>query len=329
MTKANRRQISLYEEAKTGLSSFLWQTLWGFLGVMMMLLLTGGNPPGFIVALSFCVGVGFVAWSEKNRLAELPSSSEIQSEENFTNASNRLENSSLSKSESQLSRDISPNQRAIIEIIRKKFEPFLSEQELNYRLQQIENAQTEKLSELAAIAGLNLAQNWRISIDTINLSGDNLSGVNLSRANLYGANLSEADLSEADLSEADLIKVNLSGANLIKANLSRANLSEANLIRANLIKANLSRANLSGANLIGADLIEANLSGVDLSETDLSGVDLNEANLSQTDLSGAIVTKTIFGHNIGISDLIKSDLIKRGAIFEDSPGETSEVPTRV
>ena len=65
MVPVNRNKISLYQEAKTGLSSLVQQTSQVFVGLVVMLLLTDGNPPGFIVTLSFCLGVGFVAWSEK------------------------------------------------------------------------------------------------------------------------------------------------------------------------------------------------------------------------------------------------------------------------
>jgi uncharacterized protein YjbI with pentapeptide repeats len=74
-----------------------------------------------------------------------------------------------------------------------------------------------------------------------------------------------------------------------------------------------------GANLSGADLSGANLSGANLSGADLMG-----ANLSKTK-----VEKARFSSNLGISESMKQDLIKQGAIFEDSPGDRSEVPTKV
>jgi uncharacterized protein YjbI with pentapeptide repeats len=77
--------------------------------------------------------------------------------------------------------------------------------------------------------------------------------------------------------------------------------------------------------LIGADLSGANLSGADLSGADLIRSDLNWANLSGSDLSGANVNNARFGDNAGISDDLKEALIDKGAIFEDSPGDRSEV----
>jgi uncharacterized protein YjbI with pentapeptide repeats len=150
-----------------------------------------------------------------------------------------------------------------------------------------------------------------------------LIGTNLIGANLSGANLRSANLRSADLSGADLIDANLSGANLIGANFSGANLSGANLI-GDRIRAYRIHADLSGANLSGADLSGADLSGANLSGADLSGAGLIDTNLSKTK-----VEKARFSSNLGFSESMKQDLIKQGAIFEDSPGDRSEVLTNV
>ena len=155
------------------------------------------------------------------------------------------------------------------------------------------------------------------------LIGANLSGANLSGANLSGANLRSANLRSADLSGADLIDANLIGANLIGANLSGANLSGANLI-GDRIRAYRIHADLSGANLSGADLSGADLSGANLSGANLSGAGLIDTNLSKTK-----VEKARFSSNLGFCESMKQDLIKQGAIFEDSPGDRSEVLTNV
>ena len=84
--------------------------------------------------------------------------------------------------------------------------------------------------------------------------------------------------------------------------------------------ANLSGAYLNGANLSGAYLNGANLSGADLCDAYLSGADLSSANLS-----GANVENAQFGCNLGISESLKQNLIGRGAIFKDSPGEHSGI----
>jgi uncharacterized protein YjbI with pentapeptide repeats len=180
-----------------------------------------------------------------------------------------------------------------------------------------------------------------------NLSGADLSGADLRDARMGEANLSRANLSDANLILADLSEVNLRGADLSGADLSEVNLRDANLRGANLSLADLrdarlSLANLSGAFLSGADLNNAKLSDVNLSGANLSGADLRDANLSDVNLRGANlsdvnlrganliganVEKAHFSDSLGISESLKQDLIKRGAIFEDSPGDRSEVFT--
>ena len=199
-------------------------------------------------------------------------------------------------------------------------------------------------------------QKWRLveEIVTNQIIGRDLRGADLSDSDVSGAYLRAANLSEADLSDSDVSGAYLIGAYLIGANLSRANLSRANLIGANLNRANLNRAylnraylnnaNLSDSYLSGADLRDADLrfadlrfadlrfadlSGAKLSGADLSGADLIGANLSGANLSGIQVEKTRFLDNLGITEEQKKDLIKRGAIFEDSPGNPAGILTRV
>ncbi|NET67062.1 MAG: pentapeptide repeat-containing protein [Moorea sp. SIO1G6] len=159
-------------------------------------------------------------------------------------------------------------------------------------------------------------QKWRLveEIASRGAVGRDLNGVDLSDADLSDANLIGADLSEADLSSADLIRANLKDANLIFADLTEADLSEADLSEAYLSGAYLSSANLSHAYLRGTYLIYA-----DLSEAYLSDADLSDAKLSR-----AKVKNARFGYNSGIDESMKRDLIKRGAIFEDLPGDRSE-----
>ncbi|MEM8720915.1 MAG: pentapeptide repeat-containing protein [Cyanobacteria bacterium P01_G01_bin.39] len=84
------------------------------------------------------------------------------------------------------------------------------------------------------------------------------------------------------------------------------------------VEARLVKAKLNGSQLNYANLARANLIGADLSNTEL----LN-ANLTDADLSGCIVDNARFGYNEGISDVMKSELELRGAIFEDSPPDKS------
>ncbi len=187
-----------------------------------------------------------------------------------------------------------------------------------------------------------------------NLSDADLSDADLSGADLIGADLSGADLSGADLIGADLIGADLSGAHLRNANLSLAHLSGAHLSgahlswahlrgahlngahlrSANLNGAHLSWAHLRGAHLNGAHLRGADLRGADLNGAHLNGAHLNGAHLRGADLngahlSGADVKNARFGYNVGISKEMRLDLIKRGAIFEDSPNDRSRSLTPV
>ncbi len=337
MALVDRRKISLYEEAKAGFSSLIKQTVAVFVGLLLMLLLTGGNPPGWVVALSFFGGIGFVAWSENKRLTELEAGKSSDSPETFVDSEQHTATSEASTTEKVPQRDVNliiaeksstkdnnrkkravsrriQHRRAVLDqiqqllmskdisrnkviVLQRRFALFSlnsqSLQKLQNLLQQVVEAKTDNFLELAKIAGLNPAKDF---------VGANLSDANLSRTNLRDANLSDANLSGANLSHADLSSANLSDANLSGSNLSHANLS----------CAHLSVVNLSGANL---------------SHADLSSAFLGLANLSDTNLSGAEVRNATFGHNQGLSEDIKLDLKRRGAIFEDSPGDRSIVPT--
>lgn len=70
MTLVNRKQISLYQEAEAGLNSLVKQTAQVGVGLLGILLLTGGNPPALTVGLSVVGGIAFVARSEEKRLTK-------------------------------------------------------------------------------------------------------------------------------------------------------------------------------------------------------------------------------------------------------------------
>ncbi|MBO3463023.1 pentapeptide repeat-containing protein [Aetokthonos hydrillicola] len=200
----------------------------------------------------------------------------------------------------------------------------------------------------ANLSGANLsgATLWNANLSGAYLSYANLSGAYLSDAYLSYANLSGANLSGADLSSADLSRANLSGANLSDANLSRAYLHDVIIDSATRISdkwrlvweivnqgsegRDLSGANLSGTNLSYANLRDANLSYANLSYANLSGAYLRDANLSganlrDANLISAKVEKALFIETKGLTEDMKQNLKQRGAIFEDSPGDRSEV----
>ncbi len=63
----NKPKISLEEQAKAGLKSLFAQTAQVALGLVVMLVVTGGNPPGWLVTTFFFLGIAFVAWREYKR----------------------------------------------------------------------------------------------------------------------------------------------------------------------------------------------------------------------------------------------------------------------
>jgi len=60
----------------------------------------------------------------------------------------------------------------------------------------------------------------------------------------------------------------------------------------------------------------------------LSNADLRHIDFSQVDLKTPNVTKTRFGYNKGISQIMRQDLEERGAIFEDSPNKPTYASQR-
>ena len=158
----------------------------------------------------------------------------------------------------------------------------LTPEELGILFQEIEFEPTGKLSELAKVAGLNLAVDYvGVDLSGDNLSEDDLAGVNFSGSNLSNVNFKNTKLTNSNLSMAILIDANLQGVNLNKANLNSSNLKGANLSGADL-----SGADLSGANFIAGQIQGANFRGANLSNAYFIGVDFKEANFSEANLSG-------------------------------------------
>ena len=226
-----------------------------------------------------------------------------------------LSDISLSDAEGLWRHDISPNKLAVVERViacylkqeafcshlswvRLGVEPTTSSNSptaavnpdslsrLQALLAQLYSAETDNFLDLVKLAGLN---------PNIDLAGGNFLATKLNSLAASGADLSRANFRGADLTDADL-----SEANLNQAKFGGADLSGAYLGNANLREADLHRASLALANLIGADLTKANLA---------------QANLSQVNLSSATVTGAKFSDNPGLSEEMKLNLKRRGAIF--------------
>jgi len=92
-----------------------------------------------------------------------------------------------------------------------------------------------------------------------------------------------------------------------------------------ILSCDLSNANLSNANLSNANLSNANLSNANLSNANLSNANLSNANLSGANVANARFELT----SSGLSDAEKHDLMQRGAIFEEDPGDRSPISSLV
>jgi hypothetical protein len=158
--------------------------------------------------------------------------------------------------------------------------------ELQNIIDQIYQADTQNLAELAQIAGLNLKKDLAGG----NFLGAVLSGVELNRANLSYLNFRGAILTDADLSEANLRNANFSGADLSGAYLESADLQYTDFHKASLALVNLIGSNLSHANL-------------------------TQTNITNANLSSATLTQTLFGDNAGMTDTLKENFQQRGAKF--------------
>lgn len=73
MAQLNRENPSLYDEAKSELGSLVKQTAQVFAGLVVMLIISSGNPSGIAIGFSFLIGTSFVAWSEKNSRSKFKS----------------------------------------------------------------------------------------------------------------------------------------------------------------------------------------------------------------------------------------------------------------
>lgn len=220
---------------------------------------------------------------------------------------------------------------------------------LQSRIQRILEAPTQKLSELAQMAGLSLETDY-IGVD---LSGEDLSDDKLDNANLSNANLSNANLSNTTLKNVDFRNTDLRGATLVNADLSLANLKETiidqstniddkwrlvwNIVNrknlptylknedlsfANLNFADLQKTHLENVIFRGTSLQEANLTSAALEGADFENADLSKANLTRitfdenTNFRNAKVNKARFGGTFAFPKRLKQDLENRGAIFE-------------
>ncbi|MCF2150364.1 pentapeptide repeat-containing protein [Desmonostoc muscorum LEGE 12446] len=222
MAVTTRHQISLYEEAKTGLHSLVKQTAQVGAGFLIMLLVTGGKPPALTLTLSCIAGIGFVAWSEEKRITK-----QRVMAKNF-----------VTKEE-----------------IPEQFKRLLKTETNNF-LELVKSAELNPSEDLVG-ADLTKTKATGCNFRGFNFSGANFSEADWSRADLSNTNLSRANLRSAKLSRVNLAGADLSNALLIDTDLSHADIKNANLSSADLINVDLSSADLSGVNLTKTNLSSA------------------------------------------------------------------------
>ncbi len=209
------------DKAQSELKSLLKQAGIVFCCFVAMLILTGGNPPGWMLPITFLVAGGFVFWAESKR--EMPSD------------------------RSEASTDfVSDSIDVVVEI------------SVSETLRSLAQSPPVEYLKSGRIKAWNRWREQNPHLSRAHLNFANLSGASLWRANLSGADLSGADLSGADLSGADLSDAHLNFANLSGASLWRADLSDADLSGADLSGANLSGAIVENAQFgTGIGLSEA------------------------------------------------------------------------
>jgi len=98
--------------------------------------------------------------------------------------------------------------------------------DLENKLNQLSDIETDDFLELAKIAGMNPAKDFvGADLSNVNLEGADLKEFDMSYANLSNANLSNADLSYADLSSCDLSYADLQNCKLIATKFYDADLT--------------------------------------------------------------------------------------------------------
>jgi uncharacterized protein YjbI with pentapeptide repeats len=280
-------------KAKAELKSLLQQAAIVFGCFVVMVLVTGGRPPGWMVPLTFLLSGGIVVWLEHKRDMADSRAQAVdlrQPEESTTSSVVQFPDRLTPPPDAELSESTVSSQSAQDVPI--------------HLLQEGRVEEWNKWREREGGAYLNL--------EGADFTNADLRGANLTRANLRGTNLTRANLNHADLNHA-----NLNYVNLYRANLYRANLTGADLTGAILSGADFTDAHLKGAVLRGSILGYSNLSGVVFQGANLSGAHLSFTTFVGVILEGAVVENARFGEGLGLSESQKLDLKQRGAIFTE------------
>lgn len=209
MNLINCQQISGFELSKNRFASVVKPTAKVGSLSLIMLLLTGGNPPAWVLGFTLVLTVALVSKTNKKKI-ENPQDM-LQKTKDFAGANLREVN--------------------------------LKNANLRHVDLTIANLSGADLSN----ADLRHANLRSADLGNANLTNADLRDANLSVAYLKGVNLQDADLRGANLNAANLHNANLTDANLNNADLGSANLNGANLCGASVKNTNLSRANVKNA----------------------------------------------------------------------------------
>lgn len=172
--------------------------------------------------------------------------------------------------------------------------PDIDDAELEKLIGRLDRADTDRLSDLMRLVGLD---------PLTDLRGADARGANLSDQDFARADMEGADLHLAQMTRTNLRRAKLRGADLSHANLSQADLSYADLSDANLSHADLSEADLSGALMTGAKLDGANLSSTNFGKAEGAGSGIAQSlsvlHMYESPLAAAgaaTVAQTVSGH---------------------------------
>jgi uncharacterized protein YjbI with pentapeptide repeats len=187
LIKYDRTQVS--EQSETEFIALVKPTAKIGFGLAVMLLLTGGKPPTWMVGLGLLLSIAYISWRQKNRIVSPQQRLAITSD--FVGANLKAAN------------------------LRNADMRNVDLRGANLRSADLSDANLSKTNLRDA--------NLRVAyLRGVNLNEANLSRADLNSANLKGANLSNANLIDADLRGANLKSANLNCANLTGADLSRA-----------------------------------------------------------------------------------------------------------
>lgn len=126
-----------------------------------------------------------------------------------------------------------------------------------------------------------------VSLQEVDLSGEDLSNCNLDFIVFDGAKLSNVNLAKSVLSNSIFASADLSNARLDEADISLCSFEEANLTGTSLLNAHGDKVRFGKAKLMECNARSSNLASADFRQTELNEVDLTGARLQHSDLSNS------------------------------------------